>query len=67
MHWIAPSERDKTNAAFEKRLWDNADQFRANSSLKVQEATLEFQNLRRTRDLLPRLQSGQVALNGKEP
>src|SRR5882672_6381100 len=37
MHWIAPSEKDTDNAALEKRLWDAADQFRANSGLKSQE------------------------------
>lgn len=37
MHWIAPSERDTENAALEKRLWNSADQFRANSGLKAQE------------------------------
>jgi type I restriction enzyme M protein len=37
MHWIAPSEKNTANAAFEKRLWDAADQFRANSGLKAQE------------------------------
>ena len=37
MHWIAPSEKDQDNAALEKRLWDAADQFRANSGLKSQE------------------------------
>jgi type I restriction enzyme M protein len=37
MHWIAPSEKDTTNGALEKRLWDAADQFRANSGLKAQE------------------------------
>ena len=37
MHWIAPSEKDTANAALEKRLWDAADQFRANSGLKSQE------------------------------
>jgi hypothetical protein len=30
MIWIAPSEKDSTNAALEKRLWDAADQFREN-------------------------------------
>ena len=34
MIWIAPSEKDTDNAALEKRLWDAADQFRANSGLK---------------------------------
>ena len=37
MHWIAPSEKDTENAALEKRLWDAADQFRANSGLKSHE------------------------------
>ena len=37
MIWIAPSEKDHDNAALEKRLWDAADQFRANSGLKAQE------------------------------
>src|SRR5712692_8677112 len=37
MIWIAPSEKDTDNAALEKRLWDAADQFRANSGLKAQE------------------------------
>ncbi|PYJ85595.1 MAG: hypothetical protein DME22_08610, partial [Verrucomicrobia bacterium] len=37
MHWIALSEKDTTNGTLEKRLWDAADQFRANSGLKSQE------------------------------
>ena len=37
MHWIAPSEKDAASATLEKRLWDAADQFRANSGLKAQE------------------------------
>ncbi len=37
MHWIAPSEKNTANVALEKRLWDAADQFRANSGLKAQE------------------------------
>ena len=37
MQWIAPAEKDTNNAALEKRLWDAADQFRANSGLKSQE------------------------------
>ena len=37
MLWIAPSEKDTTAATLEKRLWDSADQFRANSGLKAQE------------------------------
>jgi hypothetical protein len=37
MHWIAPSEKDIATTSLEKRLWDAADQFRANSGLKAQE------------------------------
>lgn len=37
MSWIAPAARDVANDALEKRLWDSADQFRANSGLKSQE------------------------------
>lgn len=33
MQWIAPSEKDTANNTLEKRLWDAADQFRANSGL----------------------------------
>ena len=34
---MAPSEKNAATNAFEKRLWDAADQFRANSGLKAQE------------------------------
>jgi type I restriction enzyme M protein len=37
VRWIAPSEKDASNSTLEKRLWDAADQFRANSGLKAQE------------------------------
>ena len=37
MLWIAPSEKDTASAELEKRLWDAADQFRANSGLNAQE------------------------------
>jgi type I restriction enzyme M protein len=37
MYWIAPSEKDTASTALEMRLWDAADQFRANSGLKAQE------------------------------
>ena len=37
MQWIAPAEKDTANSTLEKRLWDAADQFRANSGLKAQE------------------------------
>ena len=37
LHWIAPTEGNSTSASLEKRLWDAADPFRANSGLKAQE------------------------------
>ena len=37
MQWIAPTEKDAGSTSLEKRLWDAADQFRANSGLKAQE------------------------------
>jgi type I restriction enzyme M protein len=33
MQWIAPAAKDAATATLEKRLWDAADQFRANSGL----------------------------------
>jgi len=33
MNWIAPSERNNASDTLEKRLWNAADQFRANSGL----------------------------------
>jgi type I restriction enzyme M protein len=35
MHWIDPSEKDIATTTLEKRLWDAADRFRANSGLKA--------------------------------
>jgi len=37
LQWIAPTEKDSATVTLEKRLWDAADQFRANSGLKAQE------------------------------
>ena len=39
MQWIAPSEKDSATTTLEKRLWDAADQLRANSGLKPQESS----------------------------
>lgn len=39
MHWVTPSEKDLASESLEKRLWDSADQFRANSGLKAQECS----------------------------
>ncbi|MBI5075737.1 MAG: SAM-dependent DNA methyltransferase [Nitrospirae bacterium] len=33
MQWVAPSEKDTATDTLEKKLWDAADQFRANSGL----------------------------------
>src|SRR5262245_13681894 len=33
MHWIAPAAKDAATATLEKRLWDAADELRANSGL----------------------------------
>ncbi len=35
MNWVATSEKDAGTDTLEKRLWDAADQFRANSSLSA--------------------------------
>jgi type I restriction enzyme M protein len=37
MKWVAPKEKDSATTTLEKRMWDAADQFRANSGLKAQE------------------------------
>jgi len=37
MKWIAPTEKDDATSTLEKRLWDAADQFRANSGLNSQQ------------------------------
>jgi type I restriction enzyme M protein len=37
MRWVAPTEKDDANHKLEKRLWEAADQFRANSGLKAGE------------------------------
>src|SRR5690349_15811392 len=37
MRWVAPTEKDEANHKLEKRLWEAADQFRANSGLKAGE------------------------------
>jgi len=47
MQWIAPSEKDNDNAALEKRLWDAADQFRANCGLRCEEYAAPVLGLQR--------------------
>jgi hypothetical protein len=41
MLWIAPPEKDTAPTTLEKRLWDAADQFRANSGLRSQESVVK--------------------------
>jgi len=35
MQWVAPTEKDAATDTLENRLWDAADQFRANSGLSA--------------------------------
>jgi len=35
MQWIAPAKKDEGQATLEKKLWDAADQLRANSGLSA--------------------------------
>ena len=37
MEWVAPVKEDDSSMLLEKRLWEAANQFRANSGLKAQE------------------------------
>jgi type I restriction enzyme M protein len=37
LRWVAASQKANESVTLEKRLWDAADQFRANSGLKAQE------------------------------
>src|SRR6266704_746741 len=37
MHWMAPSEKDAATDTLEQRLWEAADQLRANSGLTAQQ------------------------------
>jgi type I restriction enzyme M protein len=39
LRWIATPEKDTVTVTLEKRLWDAADQFHANSGLKPQECS----------------------------
>ena len=45
MLWVAPPEKDTDTETLEKRLWDAADQFRANSGLKSQEYSAPVRNV----------------------
>ncbi len=59
MHWTAPSEKDSHTDSLENRVTTLA----AAALGRTATPEAQFQNLRRTRDLLlPRLLSGQVEL-----
>ena len=69
MIWIAPSEKNAGNAVLEKRLWDAADQFRANSGLKSQEYSapvlgLIFLRFAEVRFIAQRAALAKAAANG---
>ena len=64
MNWIAPSEKDAATDALEKRLWDAADQFRANSGLKAQEYSAPVLGLIFLRFAEVRFAARRMALEG---
>ena len=67
MHWIAPSEKDSAAATLEKRLWDAADQFRANSGLKSQEYSAPVLGLIFLRFAEVRFSAQRAKLEGTAP
>ena len=67
MKWIAPSEKDTATNALEKRLWDAADQFRANSGLKAQEYSAPVLGLIFLRFAEVRFATRRTALEGAAP
>ncbi len=65
MIWIAPSEKNLATASLEKRLWDAADQFRANSGLKAQEYSAPVLGLIFLRFAEVRFNARRAALAGQ--
>lgn len=61
MQWIAPAAKDAAAKPLEKRLWDAADQLRANSGLKAQEYAGPILGL-----LFLRLLEHRAAASGRE-
>ncbi len=41
MQWVAASEKDTANGTLQKRLWEAADVFRANSGIRSQESVVK--------------------------
>ncbi len=64
MQWIAPSEKDHANNQLEKRLWEAADQFRANSGLTAQQYSGPVLGLIFLRFAEVRFASRRAALGG---
>jgi hypothetical protein len=64
MNWITPTEKDSNNAVLEKRLWDAADQFRANSGLKSQEYTADEKDRAVVKELENAVQGMRTSLDG---
>lgn len=64
MRWIATPEKDGSSVTLEKRLWDAADQFRANSGLKAQEYSGPILGLIFLRFAELRFAAQQAKLNG---
>jgi type I restriction enzyme M protein len=67
MHWVAPSEKDSASTTLEKRLWDAADQFRANSGLKSQEYSAPVLGLIFLRFAEVRFSTQRTKLEGDAP
>ncbi|MDA3926616.1 MAG: class I SAM-dependent DNA methyltransferase [Kiritimatiellae bacterium] len=65
MIWIAPSEKNVVTASLEKKLWDAADQFRANSGLKAQEYSAPVLGLIFLRFAEVRFNARRAALTGQ--
>ncbi len=66
MQWIAPSEKDVANHALEKRLWEAADQLRANSGLNAQQYSGPVLGLIFLRFVEVRFAKQRTALEKKE-
>ncbi len=66
MQWIAPSEKDVANHALEKRLWEAADQLRANSGLNAQQYSGPVLGLIFLRFVEVRFAKQRAALEKKE-
>ena len=78
MLWISPSEKDIASDALEKRLWNAADQFRANSGLTAAQYSAPVLGLifllfaetrfaQRRAVLLPSPASGESVARGAKP